>query len=106
MKKLFFSLMTALLLLPLFPGQLEATTARHNPLPTTTSIPPSPEASILLARLDEIHAMDIKSLGSAEKKQLRKEVRAIRNELKADSRGVYLSVGAIVIIILLLILLL
>lgn len=98
--------MTALLLLPLFPGQLGATAANPGPLPTTTSIPPSPEASVLLARLDEIHAMDLKSIGRVEKKQLRKEVRAIRSELKATSQGVYLSVGAIVIIILLLILLL
>lgn len=42
----------------------------------------------------------------AEKKELRKEVRAIKTTLKSSNGGVYLSVGAILIIVLLLILLL
>jgi hypothetical protein len=64
------------------------------------------EALALLSRLDEIKAMDMSALGKTEKKQLRKEVRAIKSELKAVGGGVYLSAGAIIIIILLLILLL
>lgn len=44
------------------------------------------------------------SLTSTEKKDLRKEVKNLRKE--AQSRGIYLSIGAIVIIILLLILIL
>ena len=40
-------------------------------------------------------------LSRAEKKDLRKEVKEIKKELKATGNGIYLSVGAIIIIILL-----
>ena len=60
----------------------------------------------MLNRLDEIKAMDMSALGKVEKKELRKEVKMIRSDLRAAGQGVYLSVGAIIIIILLLILLL
>jgi len=60
----------------------------------------------MLNRLDEIKAMDKSSLNSSEKKELRKEVREIKKELRSSGNGVYFSVGAIIIIILLLILLL
>jgi hypothetical protein len=45
----------------------------------------------LLNRLDEIKAMDKSSL-NLQKKELRKEVRAIKAELKSTGNGVYLSV--------------
>ena len=64
------------------------------------------EVKVMLNRLDEIKKMDKSSLKSAEKKALRKEVRAIKANLNASGNGVYLSVGAIIIVILLLILLL
>ncbi len=57
-------------------------------------------------RLAEIKALDKESLSRSEKKQLRKEVREIKKELAAISGGVYLSIGAIILIALLLILLL
>jgi hypothetical protein len=57
-------------------------------------------------RLDEIKKMDKSALNRIEKKALRKEVRAINTNLRSTGNGVYLSIGAIVIIILLLILLL
>ena len=50
--------------------------------------------------------MDKSNLNSSEKKELRKEVKAIKKTLKSTGNGVYLSIGAIIIIILLLILLL
>ena len=53
-----------------------------------------------------IDAMDKSELSAPEKKELRKEVRSIKKELRDISGGVYLSVGAVIIIILLLILLL
>ena len=64
------------------------------------------EAKTLLLRLNEINTMDKSKLNSLDKKNLRKEVRTIRHELRESNGGVYLSVGAIIIIILLLILLL
>ena len=59
-----------------------------------------------LSRLKEIQEMSKMNLSKDEKKSLRKEVKGIKKEMKANSRGVYLSVGAIIIIVLLLILLL
>lgn len=75
----------------------------------TATVPPtaaSAEATQLLQRLDELKAMDKSNLSRAEKKALRQEVRAVKSELREIGGGVYLSVGAIIIIVLLLILLL
>ena len=63
-------------------------------------------ATALRSRLEEIRAIDKTELVPEEKKALRREVRAIKKELAAISGGVYLSVGAIILIALLLILLL
>lgn len=63
-------------------------------------------AQNLINRLEEIKAMTKSDLTRAEKKELRKEVKSIKKELKATGNGVYLSVGAIIIVILLLILIL
>jgi hypothetical protein len=60
----------------------------------------------LQSRLEEIKSLDKTQLTFAEKRALRKEVRAIKKELAAVGGGVYLSVGAILLIALLLILLL
>lgn len=66
----------------------------------------SAEAKVLLNRLSEIKAMDKSTMTSSEKKQLRKEVRTLKTNLAQLNGGVYLSVGAIIVIVLLLILLL
>lgn len=57
-------------------------------------------------RLDEIKAMDFKSMSKDEIKDVRTELKEMKEEAKADGKGLYLSVGAIIIIILLLILIL
>ena len=105
MKKVSFYLMMMVLSLSVVPTQMLAAEK------TPTSIANNPkevsaEVKVLLNRLDEIKAMDKSSLNSTEKKELRKEVRAIKEELKSSGNGVYLSVGAIIIVVLLLILLL
>jgi hypothetical protein len=105
MKKLTFYLMVIALSLGAFPTTLFA--AEENRLtiePEPKEIPA--EVKTMLNRLEEIKAMDKSSLNSSEKKELRKEVRAIKSELRSSGNGVYFSVGAIIIIILLLILLL
>lgn len=68
--------------------------------------PAEKDAGQLLERLKQIKDIDKTALTSLEKKQLRKEVREIKKEMRETSKGVYLSVGAIIIIILLLILIL
>jgi hypothetical protein len=103
MKKLSLSLMVMLLSLSVFPTQMMATEKEPTSIPAK-EVPA--EVKIMLNRLEEIKAMDKSLLKSSEKKELRKEVRAIKAELKSSGNGLYLSVGAIIIIILLLILLL
>jgi len=62
--------------------------------------------SKLITRLSEIESMDKSSLSSSEKKSLRNELKDMKKAADGLNRGVYLSVGAIIIIILLLILIL
>lgn len=61
------------------------------------------EAQKLINRLEEIKAMDKSKLSRAERRALKKEVRAAKKRLES-SGGIYLSVGVIIVIILLLIL--
>jgi hypothetical protein len=75
--------------------------------PTTTTTPAEAEAArVLIKRLDEINAMDKSVMSAPEKKALRKEVRTIKKELNTNGGGVYLSVGALLLVIILLIVLL
>ena len=60
----------------------------------------------LMDRLQTIKNMDRSTLSKNDRKELRKEVKDIRKETKAASGGVYLSVGAILLVILVLILIL
>ena len=62
-------------------------------------------AQQLMERLKEIKTLAKQDLSRTEKKDLRLEVKEIRTELK-NQNGIYLSVGAIIIILLVLILLL
>jgi hypothetical protein len=57
-------------------------------------------------RVEEIKAMDKSDLSKTERKALKKELKEMKKKARALSGGVYLSVGAIIIIILLLILIL
>ena len=59
----------------------------------------------LVQRLEVIRDMDKSDMSRTEKKNLRKEVKGIKKEMKSRG-GVYLSIGAVIIIILLLILIL
>lgn len=88
------------------PAQLQAAT-KTTPATTVATKPIDSElAEALNARLTEIKEMDKSNLSATEKKELRQEVRAIKSELKDISGGVYLSIGAILVVVLLLILLL
>ena len=73
-------------------------------VPAKTEIPKEVRAQQIESRIIEIRDMDKTNLSRAEKKDLRKEVKGLKKE--ARERGIYLSIGAIIIIILLLILLL
>lgn len=95
----------ALVLLTFMPISLNAVAEFKAPF-SASKTAESTQANALIARLDNIKAIDKSNMSGFEKKQLRKETRSIKKSLKAISGGVYLSTGAIIIIILLLILLL
>jgi hypothetical protein len=96
------NLTRTIVLLVMFAVASPITYAAPASTPTETN---EEHASRLQNRLEEIHAMDMKKLSKEEKKALRGEVKAIKKELKVISGGVYLSVGAILLIVLLIILL-
>ncbi|MDO9262221.1 MAG: hypothetical protein Q7U08_09790 [Flavobacteriaceae bacterium] len=87
------------------PTQMNATTPTNPVTTISTETTVATEPNALVIRLDEIKAMDKSTLNSAEKKELRKEVRAIKAELRETSGGIYLSVVAVLIIVLLIVLL-
>ena len=108
MKKLLSLTMVALMLFAFSPMQLRADD-ETTPTPvelTSTSNEKTSRTDELTLRLNEINEMDKTALKFSEKKELRKEVRSIKNELKETPGGIYISVGAAIIIILLLIILL
>jgi len=107
MKKITFVVMAIFLSLTFYPGTSSAADKKTDPT-TVVITNPADEArvKVLELRLTEIKDMDKTALKSAEKRELRKEVRSIKKEITNLGGGVYISVGAIIIIILLLIILL
>jgi hypothetical protein len=103
MKKLLTSFVVLTLLISLCPQALHA----ERIVPAEKIAPAeSPEMQALKNRIQEIKAMDKSTLSRAQKKDLRQELRGMSSAASGNNRGIYLSIGAIVIIILLLILLL
>lgn len=101
-KNLFKTLLFTLCLVTTLPTMANLT----NEAPKEISAADRARAEQILKRLEEIKAMDITSMPSSQKRELRKEVKAAKKELKEVAGGVYISVGALIIIILLLILIL
>ncbi len=62
--------------------------------------------SVIVSRVTEIQKMDKANLGITEKKELKKELMAMKHKAEGLDKRIYLSVGAIILIILLLILIL
>lgn len=105
MKKITLSLLIVVLTLTIFPASVTAKTSEPTSINSTAKEIPA-AVRVMFDRLKEIKEMDKSNLNSSERKALRKEVRAIKSTLKSTGNGVYLSVGAIIIIILVLILIL
>jgi hypothetical protein len=103
MRKIAIGIMAAFLSLTIFPLQSNGATTE----PTTTLPAPKPEdlaeVKALELRLNEINAIDKSELKSSEKKALRKEVKSINHKLREIGGGVYLSVGAVILILVLLV---
>lgn len=106
MKNTTLSVLTMILLLTCFSTTIKASTT---PEPTSSAAAKpieSAQTTALRTRLKEIKSIDKSDMSSSEKRQLRKEGRSIKKQLKAVSGGVYLSAGAIIVVLLLLIILL
>jgi predicted transcriptional regulator with HTH domain len=104
MKKSNYLLMAMLLLLSVFPARIFAAETPSIIIENPKDVPV--EVQAMYKRLNEIKIMDKSNLNSIQKKELRKEIKTIKAELRTTNNGVYLSIGAIIIIILLLILIL
>jgi hypothetical protein len=100
MKKIILCTLTSFLAFTFIPNEAKATAGLIK-----TELPNDSAAlkNNLITRLGEINAMDRSSLNHNEKKALNKEVRAIDKNLHDNYGGVYISVGALLIIILLII---
>jgi hypothetical protein len=61
---------------------------------------------VITKRIAEIKNIDRSQLSSQDRKKLRNELVEMKKEIKTTNGGVYLSVGAIIIILLILILIL
>lgn len=106
MKKLILFLLIVINTITLLPTSLRADGGKDSDSLILTTTIDSSNSKELLARLEEIKAMDMSAMSGLEKKELRKEVRSVKKQLRDNNDGIYLSVGAIIIIVLLLILLL
>lgn len=106
MKKITFYVITAIMLLSITTTPVSASHEMNNVALVGNEKIESAEAKAMMSRLEEIKAIDKSNMTSKQKRELRKEVRSIKKSMSELSGGVYLSVGAIIIIVLLLILLL
>mgnify|MGYP001121561133 FL=1 len=104
MKKSTYLLITMVLLLSVSPTGIFASEKASVIIENPKEIPI--EVQAMFNRLDEIKMMDKSKLNTIQKKELRKEIKTIKAELRTTNNGIYLSVGAIIIIVLLLILIL
>lgn len=102
MTKSIKSIVTAILLMSVLPTQIYAGT------PSTAKAVSinidEAKAEVMLKRLNEIKDMDMSNMSRPEKKALRKEVKEIQKVMGNGNGGVFISLGALIIIILLLIL--
>ena len=62
------------------------------------------EVARLTKRVEEIRSMDKSTLSATEKRELRKELKGIKEKVKRDGRYIYISVGTLLVIILILLL--
>jgi len=106
MKKITIYIMTAVSLLSFVPTTSKAEANIKTKEKVELTAEQAQRAQVMMNRLEEIKAMDKSNLTRTEKKALRKEVKTIKTAMADLNGGVYLSVGAIIIIVLLLILLL
>lgn len=85
---------TSIVSMPVQAGQLEVKTSHAE------------QATVMLHRLETIKEMNVESMSSVQRKELKNEVQMIHKNLKALDGGIYLSVGAIIVILLIILIIL
>ena len=107
MKAKIYALLTLCMLAFTFSSPMQAHAAPTEKVLTSDRKTATEELDAMKRRVEEIKAMDKRELRKTERKALKKELREMNKRARAlGSGGVYLSVGAIIIIILVLILIL
>ena len=112
MKKKFYLLATTMLLcLAAFNSKAATVTDNNNAATKEAAANMTPEQKEarleeINTRVQEIKAMDKSQLTREDRRELRAELKSMKKESRAMGGGIYLSVGAIIIIILVLILIL
>jgi len=107
MKKITLSLVTAMLMLIMVPAHATETTSPIASEMVSPDKVESAEIKAIIARIDEIKAMDKSALSSSERKALRKEMRLMKKTVNDHGHGgtIYISGGLIILIVVLIILL-
>jgi len=107
MKTKIYSLIIVLVLACTFSTPISAAISEDKPVKEFTEEEIALRMEQMRQRVEEIKKIDRSTLTKQERKEIRKELRNMNKEARAIGQGgVYLSVGAIIIIILLLILIL
>jgi hypothetical protein len=102
MKKLMACTATAVMLVTITPIQSKA---KKNPASISVTGKESAELAAITNRVTEINAMDRSTMSPSEKREIRKELRALKKEATQHSGGVFISTGVLVLIIVLIIIL-
>ncbi len=106
MKKIYLFLVAICLSLSILPIQSKAAFV----LPETTNIVDNAkeptEINGMQLKLNAVNAIDNANITFTERKSLKTEIRSMKQSLSEMGGGIYLSVGAIILIIILLIILL
>jgi len=105
MKKLSYLLMFMMLFTAVAPGLAEAKDLKNDKDKTELSAEDQERLTEIEARVAEIKDMDFADMTKAEKKEVRNELKSLNKEAKQLASGVYISVGAIIIILLVILLL-
>lgn len=106
MKKLSVYITFGIMLLMFVPSQINAAPKSDPSTKDSTEKLTHEEMQAMVVRLNEIKDMDKSSLTKEERKELRKEVRAMKKDIReSGGGGIYISSGAIIIILLLIIIL-
>ncbi len=64
------------------------------------------EIQVLVTRIEEINNMDKSTLTAREKRDLRKEVRDIKDKVNKNAEGIYIGGGVLLVVIIVLLVLL